>query len=290
MVSSLIAVLSRLPLRLAWLIGWALAWIWWTALPIRRAVAVDNLRQALPEVRPGPALRRMMAGLVLGYVEMLHQLRRPCIEMEMDGLEPLRAHLATGQGCVVLMGHFDCWDLVGPLMCYSAGVPGSAVINVPANKDIAALIERVRLALGVIPIPGNSWGAARRVFEHLEEGRVVAFFLDQRFNGGIPVDLFGRPAWTTRVPATLAARAGVPVFTAHYWRVGVGRHRGVVEGPLTLSGDADEDTRRFAAFYEEKIRERPHNWLWLHRRWKPGRRPAASGDNQPDTSAGPRAT
>ena len=48
----------------------------------------------------------------------------------------------------------------------------------------------------------------------------------------------------------------------------MGRHAIEIHAPMALSGDIEEDTRRFQSFIEERIRERPHNWLWLHNRWK----------------------
>ena len=63
---SLVWLVSRIPLRLGWLIGWALAWLWWTLIPIRKRQVVADFSKALPGVSPGPALRRMLAGIVLG--------------------------------------------------------------------------------------------------------------------------------------------------------------------------------------------------------------------------------
>jgi KDO2-lipid IV(A) lauroyltransferase len=38
--------------------------------------------------------------------------------------------------------------------------------------------------------------------------------------------------------------------------------------PVPMSGDAAADTRRLHAILEEVVRERPGQWLWIHRRWK----------------------
>jgi lauroyl/myristoyl acyltransferase len=35
-----------------------------------------------------------------------------------------------------------------------------------------------------------------------------------------------------------------------------------------VTGRAEEDVATFTARIEEAVRRRPHNWLWLHDRWK----------------------
>ncbi len=266
-MSALVWLAGRTPLRLAWLLGWVLAWVWWLILPVRRRTAAENFRAALPGLRPGPALRRMMAGLVLGYFELLRELRVPgSVAVRYTGEGPLLEHLASGRGAFLLAAHYGSWDLLGPLTNRDLSLPASTIVKVPAQPQIAALMERIRRAMGMELLPPR--GCMPRVYRELGEGRLLVFLLDQRHNRGIPVPFFGRPAWTSPALAAAAARTGLPVFTLHYYRTGVGRHAVEIGPPLALSGDIEADTRRVQCFYEEKIRERPHNWLWLHKRWR----------------------
>jgi hypothetical protein len=66
-------------LRIGWGLAWVLAWLWWTVLPIRKATAVDGFRHVFPDLPVGPNLRREVAGLVMGYIELFHEARKPCI-------------------------------------------------------------------------------------------------------------------------------------------------------------------------------------------------------------------
>jgi len=266
-VRALAWVVSRTPLPVAAALGWLLAWVWWIALPVRKATAVANFRAVFPEQDPGAALRRMMAGLVLGYFELLREVRAPgSVTVSYRGQEALLAHLATGQGAFFLAAHYGSWDLLGPMSNRDLSLPATTIVKVPTQPDIAALMERVRLAMTMELLPPK--GSMPRIYTQLGEGRLLVFLLDQRHNKGIPVDFFGRPAWTSPALAAAAARTGCPVFPLHYFRDGVGRHTVEIHPPLVLTGEIEEDTRRFQCFYESRIRERPHNWLWLHNRWK----------------------
>lgn len=259
-------VLARLPLRLAAALCALLAGVWWGLLPVRRRLAVDNLRRAFPEERPGPALRRLVGELTLGYVELLHHHRRELDAVVLEGFEPLLARARAGQGSLVLAGHGGSWDLCGLLTAQQTGIPTSVIAKEPAHPGVAALVREVREAGGLELLPVR--GAMPRVLAALAEGRVVIFFLDQRHNAGVPLPFLGRPAWTSTALARVAAQAGVPVFGVWQWREGVARHRVRAWPPFALSGEVEADTRRFLAFYEDRISERPYAWLWLHDRWR----------------------
>ncbi len=259
-------VLARVPLRLVWWFSWGVAWVWWTVLPIRKAVAVSGFQGTFVDLSPGTNLRRMTAELVMGYIELFRESRKPCIELNLENGELMRRQVASGEGSILVGGHFGSWDLIGPMLCRQVPLPATVVVKTPGVKAAADLVERLRMAFGmeVLP-PKNCFGA---IIEALGNGRVVTFLLDQRYKRGIPVEFFGRPAWTTPAVAVAAERSNAPVYGVCYWRTGIGRHRARFSGPLPMTGDIEGDTRTIQEFYETCIRERPHSWLWLHDRWK----------------------
>jgi KDO2-lipid IV(A) lauroyltransferase len=81
-------------------------------------------------------------------------------------------------------------------------------------------------------------------------------------------------------PAMLAARAKVPLVLALGHRNADGTHEvdvPVVFEPPPRASRAwvEEVTVRMADELEKFVRERPEQWLWLHRRWKGAPRRAA---------------
>ena len=70
-------LIARTPLPLAAALSWLLSWLWWTTLPVRKRLAVRNFRASLPGIDPGPPLRQMLRGMVLGYFELFRELHRP---------------------------------------------------------------------------------------------------------------------------------------------------------------------------------------------------------------------
>ena len=210
----------------------------------------------------------MMRGLVLGYFELFRELRRPgSIRLAIEGTEAIAARVSAGKGTLVLAGHFGSWDLVGPLIVRQTGFPATVVVKVPRSAPVAALMEAVRTKFGMGLLP-NRRGVMPQVYEALEAGRLVVFVLDQKLARGIPVPFFGRPALTAPSLAAAAAKSGATVHFLEYWREEIGRHGASFSSPVAVTGRLEDDTAAFTRHIEEAIRCRPHNWLWLHDRWK----------------------
>lgn len=259
-------LLARVPLPLAWGLCGLAAWIWWAVLPVRRDLARRNLSACFPELAPGPTLRRTVRELGMGYVELLHHHRRPLPAVSLEGFELLHARAAAGQGTLVLTGHGGSWDLCGLCTAEQTGIPSAVIAKEPAHPEVRALARQIREAGGLELLPDR--GSMPRVLEALREGKVVIFFLDQRHNRGVPLPFLGREAWTATSLARAAAQAQVPVVGVWQWREGLGRHRVRAWPPLELSGDVLADTACMLRFTEDRIRERPWAWLWLHDRWR----------------------
>lgn len=266
MIRLLAAIFTLLPLSASALLCRALAGVWWWILPIRKRVAVENLRAAFPELPPGPTLRRGFAEALLGYAELLRHQRRPLPPVEFEGIEPILERFRAGQGGLILAGHGGAWDLCVVLMVQQLRVPTSVLVRTPSSGAVDRLVRQLRGVADLELLPPVD--ATRRVLAALREGRMVLFLLDQRHNSGIPVPFFGRPAWTSRGLALIAARSKVPVFGVWQTRSGLGRHHVRFYPPFALSGDPEADTAAFSRFYEDRIRERPYAWLWLHDRWR----------------------
>ena len=80
---------------------------------------------------------------------------------------------------------------------------------------------------------------------------------------------------TTTAPARLASRFSVPILCIRVERLHGAYFRFTAQ-PFAMPDSAAPPRRRGAQrILEGWIRERPEQWLWLHRRWPP--EAAASG-------------
>lgn len=234
-----------------------IGWLWWVLVPVRKRMAIANFQHAFPD-RSASELRRSVGEMVWGYIEL--SLGKRAV---VHGAE----HIQNGGLC--LAGHGGAWDL--GLISAAEQIPTTIFVKTPANPLVAWWITRLRKQANIELLPPTK--AAVSAYRALKRGRLVVFVQDQRHNAGVPVLFFDRPAWTSRGFAVMATRTEAPLFGAWQWRDPTnGTHHIAIE-PLLIEDrrpDAEQlITQQTQRFYETKIRERPHSWLWLHNRWRP---------------------
>lgn len=276
-VSALRAVPRRAGERFAAFIGW-LAW----TLRIRRRIALENLREALPE-RPEAARRRVAreayGSMALAMYESLTADLRSDAELEgavvVDDWKGLDLLLATRQPVLIASAHLGSWELFAQLMARRGHV-FSAVVR-PLAGAFNQWLVRNRERAGIELIPQR--GALRGMLRALKRGRAVVQLLDQALPSreAVWVPFFGRPASTTPALSMAALRSGAPVYVVVAAREGA-RLRMHVEGPIPVPGPSPRSAGRgsvveahvaaLTAVIERHVRAHPEQWLWLHRRWK----------------------
>lgn len=265
-----VTLAALLPTRWVDGLGRALGWGWYRVVPIRRAVARENVRRALPGVAVEPVVRGMYRHLGRSFVELLRSARRP-LPVRVEGRGYLDAALADGRGVLVLTAHLGNWEVL-----VRAGTLADRPVSVVTKRLRSGWAEAAWRALrrgGPTLLPAGA--SARAVVAALGRGEIVGYVLDQHDPAprAVVAPFFGRPAATSADLVRLARATGaavVPVFTR---RVG-GEHVVRVEPPVELAwsedkrADVEAGTRRCLAVVEAAIAAQPDQWLWIHRRWK----------------------
>ena len=112
----------------------------------------------------------------------------------------------------------------------------------------------------------------RELFEALNNGESIAILNDQKFNTGLPIPFFGTEAMTAQGATRLALKTGRPLLPMAITRNG-SDFTVTFYSPLELTktGDKDNDVKNgvtnVTQFIEDRIREKPAQWFWVHRRW-----------------------
>lgn len=100
--------------------------------------------------------------------------------------------------------------------------------------------------------------------------------IDQNFGsgGGVYVNFFGQKAATATGPAVFAMRTGAVILPMFIIRQSDDTHKIIVEPPLPIAQKNDEKEAiavtmaKITDLIEQYIRRYPHEWAWMHRRWK----------------------
>jgi KDO2-lipid IV(A) lauroyltransferase len=199
-----------------------------------------------------------------------------------DGLENLEKAQARGRGVLVLTGHFGGWE-IGSYAHSVYGHPMTLIVRDLDNPYIDEFIRGMRTRDGNTTVDNRDF--ARGILRAARAGEAVGILMDTNMTPpqGVFVDFFGHEASTASGLARVALKTGaavVPGFT--FWDEAQGKY--VItfwpEIDLVRTNDAEADvvanTAAFTKVIEAAVRQRPEQWLWVHRRWKtrpPGSEP-----------------
>lgn len=245
-----------------------------------RKLARKHLRMAFPEKTD-----REIAGLAKNTFKMLGKnagdiLRSSRIKdlkgleefLLTEGLENYEAAHAKGKGVIFLTCHLGAFDLQITNMAMRGLNPN--IIGTPLkDKKLNELLWNYRNLHGAIPIARGK--ETFRMIKILKSGGSVALLIDQDTKvKTVFVDFFGKQAATPAGATILALKTGAAVVPTYiYLGEDELQHMKILpEIPMAITGDEEQDirvnTQVLTRFIEEKIREHPEQWVWMHERWK----------------------
>jgi KDO2-lipid IV(A) lauroyltransferase len=256
------------------------AWLFRTLGPLTRAhrTAEINLRLAFPQCSDaeiGQLLRAQWTELGRWVAEfpILDRIVADTARLEVEGEPLLRAIAADGRPVVLISGHFSNFEVMAAAIL-RAGLTCQITYRAMNNPYVDDRVRRHRFSYGVRLFAPKGLSGARELMRALGRGESIALMNDQKFNSGVAAPLFGVLCHTAPGPSTYALRFGIPIVPMSVQRVGPGaRFKVIVHEPMHLddTGDRDADiatgVRRINAFIEERVRARPSEWFWVHRRW-----------------------
>jgi KDO2-lipid IV(A) lauroyltransferase len=236
-----------------------------------------NLEIAFPQLSAPERERLLRAqwdnvGRLFAEFPLTHKLTPSSGRVEIVGGERLAAIAREGTAAVLISGHFSNWEIMAAAIVH-LGVDCQITYRAANNPAIDRRIIEGRRRYGVKLLAPKGGDGSREILDAMKAGQSVAFLNDQKFNGGIVAPFFGRDAATAPGPTRMALRFDAPMIPMSVQRTRGARFRVVVHEPLEFArtGDRALDIRAGVdavnAFMEARVRERPAEWFWVHKRW-----------------------
>ncbi|MDF1763554.1 MAG: LpxL/LpxP family Kdo(2)-lipid IV(A) lauroyl/palmitoleoyl acyltransferase [Oleibacter sp.] len=270
----LLAALTRLPF--AWLLGLGkgLGLLAHRVAGGRRHIALRNMELCFPEKTDEERtqlVRQIFIDNGIGLIEtFIAWFRDPAYlkdRTEYVGFEKVDEALARGQGVMLLGAHYSMLDLAGSLSTNRLAVNVS--YRPQDNPVMNYVMERNRARLYDTCFTRKD---IRGFIRTLKQGKVLWYAQDQDFGrkNSVFVDFFGIPAATITATSRIAKAGQALVMPMTYFRKEDNSgYVLTVYDPLPIpSGDDEEDARIANAFLEQRLREHPSQYLWLHKRFK----------------------
>lgn len=233
-----------------------------------------NLGRAFPAKSPAEieaVIRGVWDNLGRTLGELPHLGEIVASRVEVVGADMLVGLRDDGRPGLFFSAHLANWEIAA----YAAGRLGLKLhlfYRAANNPWTEGLYRRIRSDGAAGLLPKGSRGA-RQALELLGRGEHIGLLADQKMNDGIAVPFFGRPAMTAPALAQFALRFDCPVVPARVERLAGARFRLTIQPPLEIQKTGDRQADVLAMMTEVNrliegwVRDRPDQWLWLHRRW-----------------------
>lgn len=186
--------------------------------------------------------------------------------------------LAAGEKVIILYPHFTAFEMA--VYALNQDVPLISMYSHQKNKMLDEQILKGRNRYNNVFLIGRTEGLRALVKQFRKSSAPFLYLPDQDFgrNDSVFVDFFGIQTATITGLSRIAALANAKVIPAIPVRE--------ADNTVTLhfypawesfpSEDAQADAQRMNRFIEDRVREHPEQYFWLHKRFKT--RPEGSPD------------
>lgn len=285
----LLYLLSRLPLRVLYLLSTLCFPFVYHIFRYRRKVVRRNINRSFPEL--SVQRRRLIemrfyqffCDYVVETIKLLtiseREMKR---RMVVRGMEEVEQSLKTHDFAFLYLGHYCNWEWISsiPLWFAHPETYGAQLYRPLKTKWVDDLFMGMRTRFGSENI--SKYDALRRILTLKKEGKrsVIGFISDQtptRQNIHDWVEFMNQDTPVVTGTERIARKVNAAAFFVDVRRV----RRGCYELKFVLMSDDVNAlpeyglTHLYMRKLETMIRRQPHLWLWTHKRWKHQRTPEA---------------
>ncbi len=268
-------LLHFLPLPLLAALGNALGLLLYALSAERRFVTATNLRLCFPELTETQRIalaKKNFQSFARSFIErgILWWSAPQRIQGLVKVVDHEHLHALAGQPVILLVPHFVALD-VG----WSWLTQRGDLVSVYSNQKNPVFHQKLlegRLRFGSSRLYSRQQGL-RPVIKAMNTGHPFYYLpdQDQGIRDGVFAPFFGVPTATLTALPRLAGMTGAKVvpLTVRMLPNGAGYElRFYPAWENYPSGDLAADTRRMNEFIEERVREMPEQYFWLHKRFK----------------------
>jgi len=269
---------SLLPWRLLYLISDIIALLLQHVIKYRVAIVQQNLAIAFPQktVKERQQIAnefyQQFTDSFIETFKLISISDKNFDKRFTSNVEVLNKLHATGQSVQIMAGHFFNWEFANWGASKYGKYPFIGVYMPLSNPYFNKIILKLRMRFGSIMIPATNFKT--QFHKYATQGNyAMALAADQ--NPGNPlsaywVPFFGRLTPFVKGPEKGALLNNTAQVFVHFYRVKRGYYHSEYE-VMTTSPNYFKDgqlTALFVKILEEKIKAKPANYLWTHRRWR----------------------
>lgn len=193
--------------------------------------------------------------------------------LRIHGAENIDDAIALGNGVVMVTGHYGNWEMLGTGLAFY-GYPMVAVARKQnQNSGFERFLSEYRTMAGGKILYTTE---VRDIVRALGENQIPLILFDHDVQqNGVWVDFLGRKTSTPPGAAVLARIKNAPIVPAFITEELDGTYDLSIYPSLMVDRTQDKRTciqetmQILSNILEKQIRKQPHEWFWIHDRWRP---------------------
>jgi KDO2-lipid IV(A) lauroyltransferase len=235
-----------------------------------KAIAHENFRR----------VGENFACMVKTYMMPWEKLRD---RIELVGMERVvpRETGSKAQSRILALGHFGLFELCAHYTHFVPTFKFASTYRAIRQPGLNRLMVELRNRSGCNFYERRTGGPALLAMM-TRTGSMLGLFCDQHAGDkGLRLPFMGHDCSVSTAPAVFALRYRCPLHVALCFRTGLGRWR-IENSPAIITvingrrRPVEDITRDLNLALEVAVRRDPANWFWVHKRWKPPAKKAAS--------------
>jgi KDO2-lipid IV(A) lauroyltransferase len=240
-------------------------------LPLREArIAASQLQAFLPEASPSTVVPKIFENVGRSMMESLNLqpfLKPPFTHISCPQWDAILRWTKEDRPIIALTAHTGNWDLLAAYTI-ARGIPLATVGKEARNPNVQVALRSMREAYGIDTIWRSDRSGIKRIVGCFKERRVMAALIDQDTRvDSVFVPFLGTPAKTPSALVDLGKRYNARFVSAFIIRT-KGTHFEIHTEELDSSKSTEEILAEYHRNLERLIRERPDQWVWIHKRWR----------------------
>ncbi len=191
-----------------------------------------------------------------------------------ENKDNLIKQIASDKSVIFIGGHIGNWEINGAAVLTQLNHAVDLTYRAPNNPWANRLLEKSRTMGGRLKAFPKSRNSGRLLIQTLKQNGSLGILIDQKYNEGIEVDFFGMPAMTNPVFVQLAQKYNSTLTPIKCERIKGCSFKLIIYPSIDLFDDkgnvrkTEDIIKETHIMLENWIKEKPEQWIWLHRRWK----------------------
>ena len=204
------------------------------------------------------------------FIEYIHLDKlRKFSTIEIKGEKNLENLIKSNKPVIFVSGHFSNFELMS-MAITKKQIPLATIYRPLNNLFLNPFMEHLRKKFICKNQIKKGINGVRDAIEFIKKNHSIALMIDQRVSEGEKINFFGKPAFTTTLPAQLSLKYDLGIIPVFIERINDERFKIQFHEEINPKNFKNkiELTKKLNEILEKMIIKNPTQWIWSHNRWK----------------------